>query len=83
MANYDYIGSGCPDGAIFGSASTEKIGFFGATPVVRQTAPAAVGTTAATMTSTAAGYTTTTQANALVTAVNSLRTALVNLGFAA
>lgn len=37
-----YIGDGNPDGVIFGQSATEKIGFFGATPVVQQ----AVGTTA-------------------------------------
>lgn len=37
-----YIGDGNPDGVSFGTSATEKISFFGVTPVVQQ----AVGTTA-------------------------------------
>jgi hypothetical protein len=36
MAVGEYIGNGNPDGSSFGSAVTEKISFFGVTPVVQQ-----------------------------------------------
>jgi hypothetical protein len=41
MASYEYIGDGRPDGTIIGQDATEKIGFYGATPVVQR----ATGTT--------------------------------------
>lgn len=36
MSDIEAIGTGRPDGACFGSSSTEKIAFLGATPVARQ-----------------------------------------------
>jgi len=47
MAVGEYIGNGNPDGSSFGSASTEKISFYGIAPVVQATV-AAAGTDAAT-----------------------------------
>lgn len=43
-----YLGDNNPDGMVLGLSATEKIGFFGATPVVQQsvTAPATTATTA-------------------------------------
>lgn len=43
-----YLGDNGPDGMVLGLTSTEKVGFFGATPVVQQsvTAPATTATTA-------------------------------------
>lgn len=70
MAEYEQIGSRNPDGMKFGAASTDKISLFGATPVVRQTAPGAL---------TPATDTTAT----ISTAVNLLTTALTNLGLIA
>ena len=42
-----YLGDNAPDGTVLGKSSSEKIGFFGATPVVQQsvTAPATTATT--------------------------------------
>ena len=57
-------------GSKIGTASTQKLGFFDATPVVRQSQPAeavSTGVYAA-------------DGNAIVTAINGLRTALINLG---
>jgi hypothetical protein len=42
-----YLGDNGPDGMCLGTASTEKVAFFGATPVVRPSITA-VGTTTAT-----------------------------------
>jgi hypothetical protein len=58
----EYLGTGIPDGAIMGRSATEKISFYGATPVVQQ-ATAASGTDAAT---------TQALANALKLALNNL-----------
>jgi hypothetical protein len=62
------------------SATADKIGFYGATPIVQPTsaAQAAVVTTAATST-TPFGFSEA-QANAIVTLVNRLRTDLISLG---
>lgn len=60
------VADGRPDGARLGQASTDKVGFFGATPVV-QAAITAVGTTTAT-----------TALNE--TKIDRLYTALINLG---
>lgn len=45
----EYIGAGSTDGVCLGQSATEKVGFFGATPVV-QVAMTAVATTTATTT---------------------------------
>jgi len=68
MATQDYeqVTYNSPGGAMIGSSATEKVGFFGATPVVQQ-AITAVGTTTAT-----------TALNE--TRITRLYTALVNLG---
>lgn len=73
---YERVDYGSDDGAQFGGASTDKIGFYGATPVVRPTAT----TTQTTVTTTAAsstnafGFTTSTQANDIVTQLNAAKT---------
>lgn len=45
----EYLGGNSPDGTVLGLSATEKIGFFGATPVVQQ-AMTAVATATATTT---------------------------------
>ena len=72
MATYNYVGDGNPDGSIFGSSSTEKIGFYGTVPVSLPSALRGVATTASSSTTNAFGYTTSTQADAIVTALNAL-----------
>jgi hypothetical protein len=49
MAEYEYIGDGRPDGTIVGRAATEKVGFYGTTPVVQPAPAVAVGTDLATV----------------------------------
>jgi UDP-N-acetyl-D-mannosaminuronic acid transferase (WecB/TagA/CpsF family) len=80
MATYNYIGDGNPDGSIFGATSTEKISFYGATPVVRRTKATSVTTTGASSTTNAYGYTTAAQADAIVTAINAIIVNLTDLG---
>jgi hypothetical protein len=68
-------------GMKIGTAVTQKLGFYNATPVVQPSgaSQAAVTTTAATQT-TPWGFSTQAQADAIVTLVNALRTAMVNTG---
>ena len=70
-----------PDGMDHGQSASDKVGFYGATPVVQASSAnqAAVTTTAATTTS-PWGFASSTQANAIVTLVNELRSDLVSLG---
>lgn len=80
----EYIGDGRPDGTIIGRTSTELLGFYGTTPVVRRSgsvqaavstaAISAVATTGAALT--VYGYTTTAQANGIPVQLNA---ALVRL----
>lgn len=44
-----YLGDNAPDGMCIGSAATEKVAFFGATPVVQPAPAVAVGTDLATV----------------------------------
>ena len=50
MATYERLDYGSPDGCLVGGAATDKVGFYGATPVV-QRATAATHTTTAVVTS--------------------------------
>jgi hypothetical protein len=74
------IVSGTGAGTKIGTATTQKLGFYNATPIVQPAgaAQAAVATTGATDV-TPFGYTEA-QANAIVALVNEMRSVLVNLG---
>lgn len=50
MANYEYVTRGQDDGAIIGTTSSDKLGFYGKTPVARPATPAAAVTTGSTTT---------------------------------
>ena len=69
------IGGGSPQ--TIGTAATSLVGFYGATPVVQQTKPVAVATTAPALTSYGFTYA---QASAILTAINTAITALTTLG---
>ena len=68
-----------PDGAVMGKAATEKIAFFGATPVVQPTS-ASQAATAATTTTTATTTALQTDLDAVRVLANQLRAELVELG---
>lgn len=79
MADYDYIGTNRPDGAMIGLASTEKVGFFGTTPCDQPaSANEAAVTTSVTTTATTTNIAST--VSDIVTLVNQIRTDLVELG---
>jgi hypothetical protein len=83
MAVGEYLGSGIPDGTSLCSSTSEKLSFYGVTPITQRTSAsqAAVVTTAAiSTTSEKWGFSTSTQANAIITLVNELRAALVAVG---
>jgi len=73
--------AGTTTGTKIGTATTQKLGFYNATPIVQRAgaAQAAVATTASTQT-TPWGYSTQAQADGIVTLVNEIRAALVALG---
>jgi hypothetical protein len=50
--DYEQLSYGAPDGCMIGKSATEKVGFFGATPVVQQ-ATVAAATDATTVITTA------------------------------
>jgi hypothetical protein len=75
----EYLGSNGPDGANVGLSATEKIGFYGTTPVVQpaSASQAAVTTSVTTTRTTTAVYT---DVEALIVLANQLRSELVSLG---
>ncbi len=68
-------------GTKIGTGTTQKLGFWNATPIAQPSGAAqvAVATTAATLT-TPYGYTTQAQADAIITLLNEIRSVLVNEG---
>jgi hypothetical protein len=81
MADYERLDYGSPDGALLGGASTDKIGFYGKTPVVQAVSVTSVTTTGASSTTNAYGFTTAAQGDAVVASLNAVIVALTNLGF--
>ena len=65
--SYENVTYNSPDGAVMGASSSEKIGFYGATPIVQATL----------------AHTTTITTTQLRAEITALQNALVNLGFIA
>jgi hypothetical protein len=55
--NYENIDYGSPDGSMWGRTTSDKIGFYGATPVIQRAYSSAVHATSALATSTDFGAT--------------------------
>lgn len=72
---------GSSAGSKFGTTATQKLGFWGAVPVVQPSVVAAITTTQPT--ATVFGFTTTAQFNNLIAAVNSLLANQKSVGFMA
>lgn len=85
MATYDYLGDQCSDGVIVCKNTSNKLAFYGGTPMAKSTltATAVVTTVAVSTTSNIWGFSTSTQANAIVSLVNELRALIVALGLSA
>lgn len=79
MADYNYLSDGRPAGALLGNATSDKVGFFGSTPVVKTavtaTAVTAIGTTTISQVATSGkwAFASSTAAAALVTRVDQLQ----------
>lgn len=79
MATYERLDYGSSDGSQWGGASTDKLGFYGSTPVVKTavtaTAVTAVATTVISQVATSGkwAFSTSTAATALVTRVRQLQ----------
>lgn len=81
MTTINQVSDGGPDGSVFGQSSTDKIAFFGGTPIVRPTAATAPTLIQPTLGATAAyGFTTTAQFNATVQGVVHALSVLTALG---
>lgn len=90
MATYEYIGMGMDDGMVVGRTTSDKVGFWGGTPIVQpaHTSQSAVATTALTTitdivtTASVVGAFSSVVARvtALITLVNQMRSDLVNTG---
>ncbi len=80
MASVEQVTYNCPDGATMGSASTEKISFYGATPIVTPAVSTAVSTTASTSNAVSYGFVTSTEAMQVVNCVSTMAYALTQLG---
>lgn len=74
MSTVTQLHDGNPDGNNFGSATTDKLGFYGlTTPIVQGSAITDLTTTAVTSETTAQwGFCTSTQGDAIATAVNAI-----------
>ncbi|WP_373031619.1 hypothetical protein [Sulfurovum sp.] len=70
---YERLDNGSPDGSLWGGASTDKIGVYGATPVVQRTYSSAVHATSALATSADFGAT-------QLAAVQEIQNTLIGLG---
>jgi hypothetical protein len=78
--DYEQLTYGAPAGAQLGGAATDKVGFWGATPVVQPT-NAAQGALALTTATTAGfGFSTATAFNAFAAQLENIRASLVTVG---
>jgi len=73
MASYEQVTYNSPDGAQIGKSSTEKVGFYGAVPVVQRPYSSAVHATSALASSTDFGAT-------QLAAVQEIQKTLIGLG---
>ena len=71
MADYNYLSDGRPAGVVLGNDSTDKVGFYGTTPIVQRTAAVA---TSAVGTASSADVTSTLKA-AVIDIMNTLEAA--------
>lgn len=82
MATYEQVTYNSPDGAIMGKSGTEKIAFYGRTPVVVPTKPTALGTIVFSQIATSGkwGFSSSTVAKTVAPRIDAIVTKLVTLG---
>lgn len=73
MASYERIDYGSPDGSQWGTVASDKLGFYGAVPVIQRAFSSAVHVTSALATSTDFGAT-------QLAAVQEIQKTLIGLG---
>ena len=80
-AKYIWEWGNTTDGNYIGRKTTDKIGFYGASPVVRPSSlESAVATTVCSTSTSSYGFTSSTQAMSIITLLNDIRSKLVALG---
>jgi len=70
---YERLDNGSPDGSLWGGSASDKIGVYGATPVIQRTYSSAVHASSALATSASFGAT-------QLAAVNEIQNTLIGLG---
>ena len=80
---YELVTYNAPDGAQFGKSTTDKIAFYGSTPIVKPTIDSAVSTTSTISTSGAWGFASQAEINQIVAAVSTTAYQLKQLGLVA
>lgn len=81
MPTYERLTYGSEDGAMFGNASTEPIGFYGATPVTRYVGVGAASTYATTTNTTSTtGFNSLAAMTSMIHQVSTITVALRNCG---
>lgn len=82
--NIEQIGNGNPDGSTVGYDTTEKVGFYGTTPIAQRSgsAQASTITTAvgSALQTTNWAWTTSTQPAALIASLNEMRASMIAIG---
>lgn len=80
MATVEQVTYNSPDGATVGKSTTEKISFYGVTPIVQRSGADQAALTLTTATVGGYGFTTATAMNTAVALLVELRAALVAIG---
>ena len=80
---YEQVTYNAPDGSQMGRATTDKIAFYGSTPIVQPTISSAISTTASISTTGLYGFASSTEAMQVVNAVSTMAYQLKQLGLVA
>jgi hypothetical protein len=80
MPTVEQVTYNSPDGATMGKDATEKISFFGVTPIVQRTASSQAALTLTTATTAGFGFSTSTAFNSFTAQLEEIRAALVAYG---
>lgn len=80
---YTQVFDNNPGGGQFGRTTSDKIAFYGTTPLAQQTISSAISTTASISTSGVYGFASSTEAMQVVNAVSTMAYALKQLGLVA
>jgi len=80
MATYEQVTYNSPDGAQIGKSTTEKVAFYGVTPIAQRSGAAQAAPTLTTATTGGFGFSAATAMDTFVAHVAELRAAMVALG---